>query len=453
MIELVIVSRLLEYPDAALWQHQQELFDALASSENLDKEDAQSLAVFLRDLTAQEMLDVQASYSELFDRGRATSLLLFEHVHGESRDRGQAMVDLMAQYEQHGLQLDSRELPDHLPLYLEYLAQLPKNDALGGLQDIAPILALLGARLQQRESRYAVLFDLLLKLANTVIDSDKVAEKIADEVRDDTPQALDAVWEEEQVKFFAEQGLWRVGDFRSPASFCRGCRSAIFEYHHRRTAIMHFLNMFFFDIYPYIAGSVFLIGSWLRYDYGQYTWRAASSQMLDRKGMNLASNLFHFGILGIFAGHFLGMLTPHWMYEAFLPIEVKQKMAMIAGGACGVMTLVGGVLLLKRRLFSPRVRATTTGADILILSLLVIQCALGLLTIPFSAQHMDGSEMMKLVGWAQSVVTFHGGASEHLEGVAFIFRLHLVLGMTLFLLFPFLAPGSHLERAGRVPDA
>ncbi|RFM79808.1 nitrate reductase molybdenum cofactor assembly chaperone, partial [Salmonella enterica] len=115
MIELVIVSRLLEYPDAALWQHQQELFDALASSENLDKEDAQTLGVFLRDLTAQDLLDVQAAYSELFDRGRATSLLLFEHVHGESRDRGQAMVDLMAQYEQHGLQLDSRELPDHLP--------------------------------------------------------------------------------------------------------------------------------------------------------------------------------------------------------------------------------------------------------------------------------------------------------------------------------------------------
>lgn len=108
------------------------MFDALASSENLDKEDAQTLGVFLRDLTAQDMLDVQAAYSELFDRGRATSLLLFEHVHGESRDRGQAMVDLMAQYEQHGLQLDSRELPDHLPLYLEYLAQLPKSEALGG---------------------------------------------------------------------------------------------------------------------------------------------------------------------------------------------------------------------------------------------------------------------------------------------------------------------------------
>ena len=111
----------------------------------------------------------------------------------------------MAQYEQHGLMLDSRELPDHLPLYLEYLAQLPKDEALGGLQDIAPILALLSARLQQRESRYAVLFDLLMKLANAAVDSEKVAEKIADEARDDTPQALDAVWEEEQVKFFADQ--------------------------------------------------------------------------------------------------------------------------------------------------------------------------------------------------------------------------------------------------------
>ncbi|TDE55749.1 nitrate reductase molybdenum cofactor assembly chaperone, partial [Salmonella enterica] len=139
-------------------------------------------------------------------RGRATSLLLFEHVHGESRDRGQAMVDLLAQYERAGLMLDSRELPDHLPLYLEYLAQLPAQDAINGLRDIAPILALLGARLQQRESRYAVLFDLLIALSDTQVDTRNVHEKIADEARDDTPQALDAVWEEEQVKFFADQG-------------------------------------------------------------------------------------------------------------------------------------------------------------------------------------------------------------------------------------------------------
>ncbi|WP_279083104.1 nitrate reductase molybdenum cofactor assembly chaperone [Kluyvera ascorbata] len=206
MIELVVISCLLEYPDAALWQHQGELFDVLSESEKLEKADAQALGVFLRDLTAQDLLDAQAAYSELFDRGRATSLLLFEHVHGESRDRGQAMVDLLNQYEQHGLVLDSRELPDHLPLYLEYLAQLPESEAIGGLQDIAPILALLCARLQQRESRYAVLFEQLLKLANSAVDEAKVAEKIADEARDDTPQALDAVWEEEQVKFFADQG-------------------------------------------------------------------------------------------------------------------------------------------------------------------------------------------------------------------------------------------------------
>ena len=113
---------------------------------------------------------------------------------------------------------------------------------------------------------------------------------------------------------------------------------------------------------------------------------------------------------------------------------------------------MGGLLLLKRRLFSPRVRATTTGADILILSLLMVQCALGLLTIPFSAQHMDGSEMMKLVGWAQSVVTFRGGASEHLDGVAFIFRVHGV-GYDPVCAVPVLSPGAHLECAGGVPDA
>lgn len=200
---------------------------------------------------------------------------------------------------------------------------------------------------------------------------------------------------------------------------------------------MNFLNQFFFDIYPYLALVVFLLGSWIRYDYGQYSWRAGSSQMLDKKGMRLASNLFHIGIIGIFFGHVFGMLTPHWVYQSFLSVEVKQLLAMVAGGACGVMMLIGGVLLLKRRLTNPRVRATSTGADILILTLLVVQVCLGLLTIPFSARHMDGSEMMKLVAWAQSIATFRTGASEHLAGVALIFKLHIILGLTLFVLFPF----------------
>ncbi|VTR21382.1 Respiratory nitrate reductase 1 gamma chain [Serratia fonticola] len=216
---------------------------------------------------------------------------------------------------------------------------------------------------------------------------------------------------------------------------------------------MHFLTLFFFDIYPYIAGAIFLIGSWLRYDYGQYTWRAGSSQMLDKKGMRLASNLFHIGILGIFAGHFLGMLTPHWMYESFLPIAVKQKMAMFAGGACGVMMLVGGVLLLKRRLTNPRIRATSSVGDILILTLLVVQVCLGLLTIPFSAQHMDGSEMLKLVAWAQAVVTFHGGAAQHLEGVCIDIQDPYRAWHDPVPDIPVLPPGAYLERAGGISDS
>ncbi|CZU34560.1 respiratory nitrate reductase subunit gamma [Enterobacter hormaechei] len=195
----------------------------------------------------------------------------------------------------------------------------------------------------------------------------------------------------------------------------------------------HYLNVFFYDIYPYICATVFFLGSWLRYDYGQYTWRASSSQMLSKRGMNWGSNLFHIGILGIFFGHLFGMLTPHWMYAWFLPIAVKQQLAMIAGGICGVLTLIGGSMLLIRRLFNQRVRATSTTPDIIIMSILLLQCILGLST----AQYPDGSEMMKLVGWAQGIVTFRGGSSEMLSGVAPIFRVHLVLGMTIFLIFPF----------------
>lgn len=206
MIELLVISRLLEYPDAALWQHQQELRDALTEGSVLNLQQAAQLNDFITALCRRDLLDAQSSYSELFDRGRATSLLLFEHVHGESRDRGQAMVNLMGQYQQAGMEIDSRELPDHLPLYLEYLAQLSLKEARGGLQDVAPILALLGARLKQRESDYSVLFKVLIAISQSDVTLDSVSRQIAGEARDDTPQALDAVWEEEQVKFIADKG-------------------------------------------------------------------------------------------------------------------------------------------------------------------------------------------------------------------------------------------------------
>ncbi|CAI1592872.1 MULTISPECIES: nitrate reductase molybdenum cofactor assembly chaperone [Serratia] len=206
MISLKVIARLLDYPEQALFDHQQALVEALEPASELDLHHSAKLILFIRRFCARPLLDVQAEYCELFDRGRATSLLLFEHVHGESRDRGQAMVDLMAQYREAGLEIDSRELPDFLPLYLEYLASRSKEQAAEGLQDIAPILALLGARLLQRESPYAVLFDLLLVLSGSDVQAQALTSQVAKETRDDTPQALDAVWEEEQVKFLGEEG-------------------------------------------------------------------------------------------------------------------------------------------------------------------------------------------------------------------------------------------------------
>ena len=140
----------------------------------------------------------------MFERGRATSLLLFEHVHAESRDRGQAMVDLMSQYEKAGLVLDCRELPDYLPLYLEYLSIVTDDEAREGLQNVAPILALVGGRLKQRGVAHYQLFDALLALAGSRLSSDSVTQQVSGEKRDDTRQALDAVWEEEQVKFIED---------------------------------------------------------------------------------------------------------------------------------------------------------------------------------------------------------------------------------------------------------
>ncbi|UNK54178.1 nitrate reductase molybdenum cofactor assembly chaperone [Rahnella aceris] len=205
MNSLRLTGLLLDYPSEELWQHQPELLEAVAESPELTQEQRLDLALYITAFCKQDLLDAQSAYTGLFDRGRATSLLLFEHVHGESRDRGQAMVDLMGQYREAGLEIDSRELPDYLPLYLEYLTTRDENQAREGLRDIAPILALLSARMQARDSHYAELFDLLLALSGSDIATETVREGIRQEARDDTPAALDAVWEEEQIKFLGEQ--------------------------------------------------------------------------------------------------------------------------------------------------------------------------------------------------------------------------------------------------------
>ena len=197
------------------------------------------------------------------------------------------------------------------------------------------------------------------------------------------------------------------------------------------------IDHFLFGLYPYICLAVFFIGSWARFDRDQYTWKSDSSQLLRRGSLRWGSNLFHVGVLFLFFGHSAGMLTPHFVYEHFLSAGNKQIMAMVSGGIAGTMGFIGVSLLLHRRLSDDRIRATSKTSDILLLWVLWVQLALGLATIPLSAQHLDGSVMMQLAGWAQSIVTFQSNAVEVLGQVGWVFKAHMVLGMTVFLIFPF----------------
>jgi nitrate reductase gamma subunit len=197
------------------------------------------------------------------------------------------------------------------------------------------------------------------------------------------------------------------------------------------------LNQFLFGIYPYLCLSVFLIGSLVRFDREQYTWRSGSSQLLRARQLRWGSNLFHIGVLFLLFGHLFGMLTPHWAYEHFMTAGAKQILAMVSGGVAGALAFIGLTILLHRRLADPRIRATSSSMDILVVLLLWVQLALGLLTVPFSAQHLDGSMMLVLAEWAQRIVTFRPGAADLVAGAPWVFKLHIVLGLTLFLVFPF----------------
>lgn len=201
--------------------------------------------------------------------------------------------------------------------------------------------------------------------------------------------------------------------------------------------MMQYVEHFFFGIYPYIGLSVFLIGSLVRFERGQYTWRSGSSQMLRTSQLRWGSNLFHIGILFLFAGHFVGLLTPHWLYEHFITAGTKQMVAVFSGGIAGTICFIGLTLLLHRRLTDARIRATSSPMDIAILLVLWLQLVLGLVTLPYSIQHSDGGTMLALSEWAQRIVTFRGGAAELVSAVDWPFKLHLVLGITIFVLFPF----------------
>ena len=198
------------------------------------------------------------------------------------------------------------------------------------------------------------------------------------------------------------------------------------------------MHDFLFGIYPYIALSVLALGSIARYERDPFTWKTSSSQLLRRRQLVIGSVLFHVGVLVVFFGHLVGLLTPIAFFDMLgISHGAKQILAIVVGGVAGAMALVGGLMLLHRRLFDPRIRATSRFADIAILALLVAQLVIGIGTIFISLQHLDGYEMVKFMAWAQGIFTFEAGAAAYISDAHWLFKLHLFLGLTIFLVFPF----------------
>ncbi len=227
------------------------------------------------------------------------------------------------------------------------------------------------------------------------------------------------------------------------------------------------MHNFLFGIYPYIALTVLLVGTIARYETDPFTWKTSSSQLLRRRQLVIGSVLFHVGVLVIFLGHLVGLLTPIWIFDALgISHGAKQLLAVVAGGIAGVMALIGGAMLFHRRWTDPRIRKTSSFGDIAILALLLAQLCLGIGTIFVSLQHLDGHEMTRFMSWAQMIFTFRSGAADQIADVALVFKLHLLLGLTIFLVFPFtrlvhmlsvplryvLRPGYQIVRSRRRPS-
>ncbi len=200
---LKLIGVLMDYPQDELWQHADELLQVAADS-SLTAQRQVELQDFVRRLIETDPLEAQDHWLSTFDRGRSMSLLMFEHIHGESRDRGQAMVDLIEAYRKNGFELDAKELPDYLPLLLEYLDHQSQEDARDWLQHLSHIVGMLSARATERGNHYAVLFNILLEYADGKVNLEVLRKRASEEPRDDTPEAMDRLWEEEAVRFGAE---------------------------------------------------------------------------------------------------------------------------------------------------------------------------------------------------------------------------------------------------------
>ncbi len=203
-------------------------------------------------------------------------------------------------------------------------------------------------------------------------------------------------------------------------------------------ANLNWLQIFLFGVYPYIALTIAIIGTWVRFDLSQYSWKSGSTQMLRTKNMRVASNLFHVGIIVVLLGHLFGMLTPHFLYESFISAGRKQIVAVVVGGIAGVFCWIGLVMLMWRRFMDDRISNTSSFSDKLVLVLLFIQLNLGLISIFTSMKHLDGLTMMNLAGWAQDITVLRPWqAAARIEQTDLIYQLHMALGITLIAIFPF----------------
>jgi len=201
VLALKVISRLLDYPSQALFSHADDLVEVVNESKQISDENQKRLIDFIFQLTRTDLYDAQEQYDLLFDRGRALSLLLFEHVHGDSKDRGQSMVDLMSEYTSKGFEISSKQLPDYIPLYLEFLSEQDESYAQEWLSDISHILSILSERLLERECHYRALFEALIELSGATVDREKIAKAVQKEQPDDTMEAIDKAWEDKEIRF------------------------------------------------------------------------------------------------------------------------------------------------------------------------------------------------------------------------------------------------------------
>lgn len=198
-----------------------------------------------------------------------------------------------------------------------------------------------------------------------------------------------------------------------------------------------YANMLLFGIYPYVCLAVLLIGSLIRFDREPYTWKSDSSQLLRKRQLRLGSNLFHYGVIVVIIGHFAGFLAPHWAVDWAISPAEHQLLAMVVGGIAGLIAIVGLSILVARRIGDPRIRLNSRKWDIVVVLMLWLQLALGLLTVPLSARHMDGAMFEVLSNYVKDVVTLNGHAAALMAGVPLVYRLHVLLGFTIFLISPF----------------